>query len=204
VGTLLAALFADGDTAQARIALAHLQRSDLTVPELCVLAIVQIARQDLPAVQSMAARLRAEARAGGNTLGGATAQVCDAVVAALTAEAGAAPQLLGRADSIIRTGPPLPPELRNAANLALARAWESIGDQARARDAARRWDHVGAVTVFPMLAEQGRLAALLGDTAEAVWAWDRYLKTRGKAEPEQRARDDLIREQLSRLVGEKN
>ncbi|MBI3981861.1 MAG: protein kinase [Gemmatimonadetes bacterium] len=204
VATILAALFGDGDTAQAGIAVARLAGSERPPRARCVLGLWHLARQAQSDVLRETAQLRTQARTAGNTPAGVTAQVCATLLTAVTTEAGAMRPAVQYADSLARTGPPLPPDIRNAVNLALARAWESLGDPRRARDASRRWEHFGAVTTSPMLAEQGRLSALLGDTAEAVWAWDQYLRPRGKAEPEQRAKDDLIREQLRRLVGEKN
>ncbi len=51
--------------------------------------------------------------------------------------------------------------------------------------------------------EEGRLALLAGDSAGAIRAYDWYLRVRDQAEPSGRARDDAIRADVARLVGER-
>ena len=54
-----------------------------------------------------------------------------------------------------------------------------------------------------MLRAEGRLAAVAGDTAGAIRAYDRYLRARGQAEPAVRVLDDVIRDELAKLAGER-
>lgn len=60
----------------------------------------------------------------------------------------------------------------------------------------------GHSTTTRLSEERGRQALLAGDTTTAVQEWQLYLRARGQAEPAQRAKDDVIREELARLVGE--
>jgi hypothetical protein len=71
----------------------------------------------------------------------------------------------------------------NVANLMLARWFEERGDTAAAFRAARR-QNLRFYTVAPAhLREEGRLAALTGDTAGAVRAYEHYLTLRDQPDP---------------------
>ena len=71
----------------------------------------------------------------------------------------------------------------NVANLMLARWFEERGDTAAAFRAARR-QNLRFYTVAPaQLREEGRLAALTGDTAGAVRAYQHYLTLRDQPDP---------------------
>jgi regulator of sirC expression with transglutaminase-like and TPR domain len=71
-------------------------------------------------------------------------------------------------------------------NLALARAWELAGEPERALQAVRR--RLGFLRIDRYLAEslrdEGRLAAAVGDTAGAIYAYEYYLELRSDPEPE--------------------
>jgi tetratricopeptide (TPR) repeat protein len=93
---------------------------------------------------------------------------------------------LDRLDSLMRRGPPL--ELPgNIANLLIAQWREEQGDYKSALAAVRRRVHnIGAMyqVVKPRyLREEGRLAALTGDTAGAVRAYTTYLVIRDRPDP---------------------
>ena len=79
----------------------------------------------------------------------------------------------------------------------LAGAWEQAGDPARARAAL----HYHPFPLFgdAMLRQEGRLAALAGDTAGAVAAYRRYLLLHQDAEPVLIPRRDSVRAELARL-----
>ncbi|HXV86704.1 MAG TPA: serine/threonine-protein kinase [Gemmatimonadales bacterium] len=201
---LLAALFTDGDTLQAAAAAARLDHTAQSAAELCALGAWRATHGPTAAARPILERMRALARTTPRTMASAAAEVCAAQLRLLLAPAAEVRAAALAADSVLRGGPAVDPDLANTANLALARAWESLGDAARARAASRRWNHFGEVTVWPLLREQGRLALAVADTAEAMEAWERYLKGRSKAEPDQRARDDEIRRQMAALVGERN
>jgi hypothetical protein len=107
------------------------------------------------------------------------------------------------ADSAARTydvGPSL------GANLVVARIAEAQGNLPLALKAVRR--RAGSYDLLPgwylstFLHEEGRLAALTGDTTGAIRAYQHYLALRPNPEPEVKREVDGVREELARLVGE--
>jgi hypothetical protein len=89
------------------------------------------------------------------------------------------------------------------ANALLATLWERHGDLARALRAARRGSgqlmrRPNYLTSF--LREEGRLAALTGDRAGAIRAYQRYLMLRYDPEPSVRPEVDRVRSDLAALV----
>jgi hypothetical protein len=88
-------------------------------------------------------------------------------------------------------------------NLLAARLHEDAGDTAGALAAIRR-RFVGIAT-FPEYVryrrEEGRLAALLGDTAGAIRAYRHYLALRSAPEPRLRPQADTVRRELTALLG---
>jgi DNA-binding SARP family transcriptional activator len=107
------------------------------------------------------------------------------------------PDLLARADSITAGG--CCNNLRWA-NLFVARAHERAGDLAGALAAVRRerW-YYPPEYLSVSLREEGRLAALTGDTAGAVAAYRHYLALRSDPEPELRPQAERIRRELALL-----
>ena len=88
-------------------------------------------------------------------------------------------------------------------HLILAQLWERRGQRARAVSAVRlNWAGFGlsgwnqAMTAR----EEGRLAALVGDTTGAICAYRRYLDFRRDAEPALIPQRDSVRAELARLV----
>lgn len=110
-------------------------------------------------------------------------------------------ELLERADSALRDGPPVGAEARTAMNVIVARSWERLGDAPRAAAAIRRTSHIDAkfAVVDAALRDQGRMLLAVGDTAGALRAWRIYLRIRGTAEPAQRTADDEIRRTLATI-----
>ncbi len=92
------------------------------------------------------------------------------------------------------------------ANLTCARLWERQGDLAAALRAARRHNRGGPIREEPFLSsllrEEGRLAALDGNRAEAVRAYRHYLALRANAEPALAADVAHVRAELARLLRE--
>lgn len=89
------------------------------------------------------------------------------------------------------------------ANLLLARLWEREGDLPRALSATRR--RTGSYGNSPLymssfLREDGRLAALTGDTAGAVRAYRHYLVLRANPEPAVRPAVEGVRRELAALL----
>ena len=89
------------------------------------------------------------------------------------------------------------------ANLVVARLAEAQGDLPLALRAVRRramaYGMEPAWYLSSFLREEGRLAALTGDTAEAARAYRHYLALRPDPEPEVRLEVDLVRRELTAL-----
>jgi hypothetical protein len=94
-------------------------------------------------------------------------------------------QALARLDSLHRTGTGF--EAPHGAHLALARLWEARGDSVLALAAVRRrhngWHQSVTTYTLAALREEGQLAAHVGDTAGAIWAYRRYLTLRDLPDP---------------------
>jgi TolB-like protein len=92
-----------------------------------------------------------------------------------------------------------------AANLVVARVAEAQGDLALALRALRR--RASGPGQFPwylstFLREEGRLAALTGDTAGAIHAYQHYLALRPDPEPEMKPDVVQVRAELAKLLQE--
>jgi serine/threonine-protein kinase len=88
------------------------------------------------------------------------------------------------------------------ANLLLARLWEAQGDLPRALAAVRRrGGFFGGSPHFmsTFVREEGRLAALTGDTAAAIRAYRHYLGFRYDPEPRLRPEVERVRQELAIL-----
>jgi tetratricopeptide (TPR) repeat protein len=118
-----------------------------------------------------------------------------------------APRLLDQLDSVLANpvGPMYnfaKPPFFSYGNLVAARLHEEAGDPAAALAALRR--RLIGVAIYPHYVryrrEEGRLAALLGDTAGAVRAYRHYLSLRSDPEPRLRAQTDTVRSQLAALL----
>lgn len=99
--------------------------------------------------------------------------------------------------------PPLPLPFEN---LALGRLFASLGDPVRGLAAVRRGGYGGGHDVFffsSYLREEGRLAALAGDRAGAIRAYQRYLALRPHPDREVKPELDAVRAELARLLQER-
>lgn len=126
----------------------------------------------------------------------AQATYLDAMLAMVMHRADA-PARLRDADSVALLGCCSQP---HHGDLIVARLHEMAGDLPGALAAARRqkaWYPPEYLSTA--LREEGRLAALVGDTAAAVRAWRHYVALRSHAEPERQAEVDQVRDQLGRL-----
>jgi serine/threonine-protein kinase len=136
-------------------------------------------------------------------------QLCTAVVGTRHAERTGAPDArarLAHLDSLVSAVPPALTWLITAANLTAAELWEREGDLPRALTASRRRVYITdinesrvLVALSTMLREEGRLAALAGDTAGARVAYRRYLALRDDPEPSVAAEVARVREALAAL-----
>ena len=108
--------------------------------------------------------------------------------------------LLVAADSLLRARINLGDPWQDASAF-LARAFEASGDLARARGLwrLRQMGFAGALTLATRTREEGRLAAVMGDTAGAVRAYRRYLLHRQDAEPALVPQRDSVRAALALL-----
>jgi hypothetical protein len=226
-GRILDALYWEGDTTAAADAarkLAPLNAADAPrgqagrpqIWAICALGAWHAAHADYVHVETALRRLRAASEAGILThdseaarRDGAAYQIvalCSALLEATRATALHLPDArskLAQADVAARTyilSSPL------AANLVVARLAEAQGDLALALRAVRRRGS-GFVASFPwylstFLHEEGRLAALTGDIAGAIRAYQHYLALRPNPEPAVRPEVERAREELARLVGE--
>jgi DNA-binding SARP family transcriptional activator len=125
------------------------------------------------------------------------ARVLEAWLATATRQPGAA-VLAARLDSLSRRNPP---GWTGTFNLVVARLLEAQGNPAGALEAVRRRSY-GFVPRYlsSYLREEGRLAALVGDTAGAVRADRHYLALRFDPEPPLKPQRDSVRAGLARLV----
>lgn len=104
-----------------------------------------------------------------------------------------------QADSALREPPAL--SARPFDSYMLAKAWEANGDLPRALTAIRyRLPGFGAMELPWNYPEEGRLAALVGDTVGAVRAYRFYLEVTADAEPVLTPKRDSIKAELARLT----
>jgi hypothetical protein len=131
-------------------------------------------------------------------LGTLCADVLEASLATARHAPGA-PLLVSRLNDRLRT---VPPGWTYGDNLAVARLLEASGNYADALAAVRRrsFDTV-PVYLSTYLREEGRLAALAGDTAGAIRAYRQVLVLQAHPEPAVAPRVQHIRAELARLEG---
>ncbi len=176
---------------------------------LCAVSAWRAAHGDYGYVQSAIRRLRAAndtTRISTDSLPpNQNAALCAALLEATRATALHLPDArfkLAQADVAARTfirPEPLAP------NLVVARVAEAQGDLALALRAVRR--RGGGPGAFPwylstFLREEGRLAALTGDTAGAIRAYQHYLALRPDPESDVKRQDEGVRAELVHLLGE--
>ncbi len=106
--------------------------------------------------------------------------------------------LVSRLNDRLRT---VPPGWTNGDNLAVARLLEAQGnvEEALAAVQRRRFDLV-PVFLSTYLREEGRLAALVGDTTSAIAAYRHFLTLQAHPEPARAAAVEQIRSELSHLT----
>ena len=87
-------------------------------------------------------------------------------------------------------------------SIALAKAWEKLGEPKRALAAIGRyalWNTESMPYLGMQVREQGRLAALAGDRKRAVRSYRHYLGMRALAEPSLKPQVDSVRQELARV-----
>jgi hypothetical protein len=195
--------FADGPRAEGRPALAQ----DL---DLCAVTRWNLTHRDTAGAAAASRRLRSARLQG--LIGVDTAafrhvlDICAALIDAERASLLASPDARTRlavADSLVRTFA-LANDVVVDANLPLARLWETQGDLTRALAATRR--RAGMRTDWPpylssFVREEGRLAALTGDSAGAIRAYRHYLMFHYDPEPSVRPEVERVSRALADLLG---
>jgi tetratricopeptide (TPR) repeat protein len=111
---------------------------------------------------------------------------------------------LERLDSLLASGPQQSLMPLRMANLEAARLFERDGRPERALRAVRRRAHQWQDFSFlsTVTREEGRLAALTGDKAGAIAAYQMYLRFRTNPEPGLVPERERIKAELARLMGE--
>ena len=212
-----AALFLDGDTAQARQAVRALNTA-VAAPiatetgavrdqasAVCYVGVWHAARGERMEARRTVSKLGEISNLATDAIARTSASACEMLLETFLADSTEAAALAERLDSLALTGPRAGIPSLNILNLILAGIWESQGRVDRALAAVRRRSFLGGgPEVGAMLREEGRLAALAGDTAGAIWAYDQFLQPRDQAEPAVRVLDDVIRTELARLAGERS
>ena len=226
---VLDALYGDGDSESADRAVRELARGadrPASETDLCVATLWWLSRGERSGATQAIGRLRRpvpgdspQSRAS-NTI---CATLLEAKLAAASgaADAGAA---LDRLDALIRTGPggqrngpPVaftlspayvrstvgisPVAFEDFANLEVARLRERQGNLRAALEALRRRAYSYHLSDYLArhLREEGRLAALTGDSAGAIKAYRHYLALRSDPEPALWPAVEAIRVELARL-----
>lgn len=212
----LAALFWDGDSTEGAQSLSRLaQYANGVAPResgslaryytnLCVVALSHFVNNRAWQVAAVAERLRAGSAARDSAaIHGADPSLClamlDAIVATSRTTAQARPAVI-RLDSMLAAAPYV--FGIDFGNLVVARLYEALGDPALALRAVRRrpydWD-TGPLYLTTFLREEGRLAALTGDEADAAKAYERFLALRAGADGEYKQRTDAVAAALAAL-----
>ncbi|MGH7629392.1 MAG: hypothetical protein ACREOF_08370, partial [Gemmatimonadales bacterium] len=211
---VLAVLFADGDSAAAARAAGAIERTldtplSLTGPfgGAARYALAQYGlehgRVDLAkrvAAQFRTARVPADS-AWNAEAPGSFATILDAQIVARE-NPGVAPDALERLDSMLANPGPFYAPV--AGNLVAARLHEQRGEPQAALRALRRrvFDLRSSPDYVRYYREEGRLAALTGDRAGAVAAYNRYLRLRFDPEPRLRPQRDSVLAELAALERE--
>lgn len=213
------ALFGDGDSSAAEVASRALMRAAPAVvaanagrPEAfadaCTAGLWHASHGQRAEVRTAITLLRSAAMpreaAGIVAESEYCAELLDAMVSAPEQRPGAF-VAMRRVDSLARTGPAsFPASWPGAENLVIARLLEARGDVRAALQVVRRRIYGGLhptrfLTSF--LQEEGRLAAVTGDTAGAIRAYGHYLALRSDPEATRRAETERVRLALARLAG---
>jgi serine/threonine-protein kinase len=203
-----AALYWDGDSSEAAAAARSLEGYLAGAPvrqgyvrdpqtARCALAHWRLAAGDLAGAEAARGPLRAPYLVESTS-------VCVAAVDAQLAAARGRPDAgstLERLDGLLAAGSDRRHLLMGVGNLIAARLYEARGDLRHALALTRRRNAWGNQLLSTQLREEGRLAALVGDTAGAVRAYRHYLALRSDPEPVLRPTVERVRAELVRLEG---
>ncbi len=195
--------------------------------DLCVAELWRLEYGEFGSASRTIARLRGAKAPGDSPQALAINTICATILNAMLAAATGQPDAaaaLDHLDSLIRTGPGglrngpasaftlspgfiksalgiTPTGFEDFANLIVARLRERQGDLRAALAAVRRRSYAYHRTEYlaSHLREEGRLAALTGDRAGAVRAYQHYLALRSDPEPVLKPEVDRVRAELAAL-----
>lgn len=209
---VLSALYGDGDSAAAAAAVRALGRH-VSAPfaagdklrhsqfeYVCVVQQWRVGHGDFAGTPAAIARLRVPDPSAPAWLIAQNAG-CSAALEAFQAAVGARPEagrLIQRADSTVRAIPGW--RWSFPRHRVVARLYEARREWGRALPVIRRRPQGKVRYLAGDLREEGRLAALAGDTAGAVHAYRHYLALRLDPEPALRRQVEAVRGVLARLV----
>ncbi len=213
--TILDALYWNGDTSAARVAVRKLAPSlegplrggpalrAARAADVCVAEQWRLWRGEVGHSDRRIPMLRRVAELDSPNPAALRAAACADLLDALRSRVLGRPDaaaLVARLDSLLRTGPPL--DAIGELNLAVARLLEATERPDAALAATRRRPLIpgGERYLATLLREEGRLAALLGDTAAAVRALTHYLTLRSDPEPALRDEIAHVRQMLAALA----
>jgi hypothetical protein len=195
---IYAALYWDGDSSKAAAAAraleAYLGGAPVPLGQVrdrqtaaCALAHWRLATADLAAAEAALGQLRAPYLIE-------STPICIAAVEAQLAAARRRPDAaaaLARLDGLLAAGSDVQQLFPTVATVIAVRLYEARGDRQHALALARRRTFWWNWLLSTPLREEGRLAALVGDTAGAIRAYQHYLALR--SDPEPRLRPDIAR-----------
>jgi serine/threonine-protein kinase len=208
---IMDALYWDGDTVAGAESARQLEQAAPGLPAsdgmkpivACVLEQWHLGHGRLATAPRTIAALRRFRPAAADSEVVMIARGCAVLLEALLATAEQRPDRAGALaalDSLMLTGPPYR-SMDQAWNLVAARLFEAAGDRTKALAAVRRrlYDVAEPLFLSSYLREEGRLAALTGDTAGALRAYRHYLALQSNPEPALEPRARAIRSELARL-----
>jgi serine/threonine-protein kinase len=207
-------LFWEGDSATAETAVRQLltfaqrpvprdiEERAVRANDLCALGLWHLNAGDLVSADRALSQFEVVSVADSFSLAAGNKEVCAAMLEASLAAARGLPTtraLVAGLDSILLTGPSTVWGLE--ATIVSGRLHSAVGDHAGALRAFRRWTDNGWQTFYlsTFLREQGREAALIGDTATAIRAYRHYLVLRSAPEPGLREEVARVRDELREL-----
>jgi hypothetical protein len=212
---IYAALYWDGDSSEAASAAQSLEAylDGTPVPRghvwdrqtaSCALAHWRLAVGDLTGAEAALGRIRPRSRAAESYPVEST-PVCVAALEAQLAAAHGRPNAraaLERLDTLLRAGSSLRWLVPIVGNIIAAHLYEERGDPQYAVAIIRRRTSWVNQLLSTQLREEGRLAAIVGDSAGAVRAYRHYLALRSDPEPKLRPEVQRVRAELRRLEPE--
>jgi hypothetical protein len=176
---------------------------DMVAERACFAGMGRIATEDVARTRAASARLYRLLNSGLDLPNRTGHALCAATLDALIAVAEGRPDarsLLERADSLLRDDPPNR-MIMSRTQILLARGWARVGDpEAGLRLLRRRQLNNPAYFLATILAEEGRLAARVGDRDGAIRAYRHYLVLRTDPDPALVPEVERIREELAQLL----